>query len=323
MSLLLQLGARIRSTSDELPVAGVAAAADRLRVAIDLLTWVRQASMRPLGVPQLSGALEHTEHAARALLVAREELAAYLVGLGLAAEAVAPDPLGQSAPVAAASGRSGAEPAVKRPERGGVAAHPAGSTTGAPKAPDLPPLRRWWCERVDALTGRTGDYGEKGAAVDSTELLRRIAAAGDPDRIRAELVRSGAPIGLGLAALAPAALRNLAAELFGRPPGPDDLPELVKAVDPRVRELLPHTDPETVTELLGRVCRVPVPARREESQKPPAHPADAAITGAVLVSVLLDGLGHKPEQLDRYLILPEPPTDDRDDPDDRREPTDA
>jgi hypothetical protein len=285
MSLLLQLGARVRTASDDLPVAAMAAAADRLRVAIDLLSWVRRASARPLGVPQLAGALEHGEHAAHALLVAREELAAYLTAIGLATEAAPADPLGRSAPVAASAA---------------TAAAPAPATTS------LPPLRRWWCDRVDTLTDRTGGYDEKGAAQDSTELLRRVAAAPDRDRLHAELVRAGAPVGLGLAAAAPAALRNLAAELLGRPAGPKDLPELVKATGPRLREYLPNLPPEVATTLLGRTCRVPVPDKPED-EPPPAHPADAAIAGAVLVAALLDALDHKPDDVDRYLILPEPP----------------
>jgi hypothetical protein len=314
MSLLLDLGSRIRTASDELPIAGVAAAADRLRVAIDLLTWVRQASIRPLGVPQLAGALEHTEHAAHALLVAREELAVYLNAIGLVAEATPGDPLGQSAPVAGAAG---------------AAATGNGGGTGQP------PLRRWWCERVDALTGRSGDYEEQDAAPDSTELMRRIARAGDRDRLRTELVRSNAPVGLGLAALAPAALRNLATELLGRAPGPDDLRGLVDATSQRVRDQLPHLGSEVAAVLLGRVCRVPdgrkpppdaadrkppddrsgrkPPDDRygrkpppDEGREPAAHPADAAIAGAVLVAALLRKLDHRPEDLDRYLILPEP-----------------
>src|SRR6266542_801650 len=189
MSLLLDVGASVRTAADELPIAGVVAAADRLRAAIDLLTWVRTASIRPLGVPQLAGALEHSEHAAYALLVARDELATYLKAIGLPGDA---------------------PPATAPP------------ATGAATGSGLPPLLRWWCERVDALTGCAGDYDESDAAPDSTELLRRVANAGDRTKLRAELVRSSPPIGLGLAALAPVGLRNLATELLGHPPGPQD-----------------------------------------------------------------------------------------------------
>src|SRR5262249_13957699 len=116
MSLLLQLGARVRTASGDLPGAAVAAAAGRLRGAMHPLSWVRRASVRPLGVPQLAGALEHSEHAAHALLVAREELAAYLTAIGLATEAAPADPLGRSAPVAAAN----ASPAAAAPAAGSL-----------------------------------------------------------------------------------------------------------------------------------------------------------------------------------------------------------
>src|SRR6266508_1503464 len=207
MSLLLDVGASVRTAADELPIAGVVAAADRLRAAIDLLTWVRTASIRPLGVPQLAGALEHSEHAAYALLVARDELATYLKAIGLPGDA---------------------PPATPPPQRAPTPAAPP--ATGAATGSGLPPLLRWWCERVDALTGCAGDYDESDAAPDSTELLRRVANAGDRTKLRAELVRSSPPIGLGLAALAPVGLRNLATELLGHPPGPQDLRRLQGAV---------------------------------------------------------------------------------------------
>jgi hypothetical protein len=312
MSLLQELGAQIRSASDELPLAAVAAAADRLRVAIDLLTWVRQASARPIGVPQLAGALEHGEHAVHALLVAREQVAAYLTAIGLGSEAAPGDPLGHRVPVAQA--------AAAQPD--------PGSATVAP-------LRRWWSERVDVLTDGSGGYEESGAAPDSAELLRRVAArAGSGDRagLRSELVRSSAPVGLGLAALAPGALRRLAEELLGHPPRPQDLARLVQAVRARVRELLPGLRPDVAELLLGRACRVPAPQSGEgrqdnagrpsgtdraagsrpadgadgaDSRPAPPHPADSAIAGAVLVGALLQRLHRDPGEIDRYLT-PEP-----------------
>jgi len=275
MSLLLDVGASVRTAADELPIAGVVAAADRLRAAIDLLTWVRTASIRPLGVPQLAGALEHSEHAAYALLVARDELATYLKAIGLPGDA---------------------PPATPPPQRAPTPAAPP--ATGAATGSGLPPLLRWWCERVDALTGCAGDYDESDAAPDSTELLRRVANAGDRTKLRAELVRSSPPIGLGLAALAPVGLRNLAAELLGHPPGPQDLRRLEGAVSGRINDHLPHLRPETSRVLLGRVCRT-----REEPESPP-HPADAAIAGGVLVAALLRRLGRSPRDVDRYLREP-------------------
>src|SRR4051812_41733040 len=90
MSLLQELGAQLRATSEELPTGLVSVAMERLRSATELLNWVRQTSVDPIGVPQLGNATEHAEHAAAALRLAQDAIAAYLAGLGLAADAGAP-----------------------------------------------------------------------------------------------------------------------------------------------------------------------------------------------------------------------------------------
>jgi hypothetical protein len=279
MSLVTELGARIRGVADELPFAAVSAAAERLRVAIDLLTWVRQAAVRPVGIPQLSGALEHSEYAARALLVAQEELAGYLTAIGLYAES-----------------------AVASPQPGQPFARPAGASAGPAPGDGTgpPPLRRWWAERVNALTSGNGESKDSGGAADSTELIRRVTGhtrSGSRDGLRNELLASRPPIGLGLAALAPTALRSLATELLGRPPVPGDLDQLNRLTSSRVRDLLPGLRTDVARELLARVCRVP--ARTGE----PIHPADSAIACGVLVGALLDRVGGG---LDRHLTEREP-----------------
>src|SRR6266511_624443 len=140
MSLLLDVGASVRTAADELPIAGVVAAADRLRAAIDLLTWVRTASIRPLGVPQLAGALEHSEHAAYALLVARDELATYLKAIGLPGDAPPATPPPQRAPTPAAQ-----QPAHRpRPGRAGPGrpAQPRHRAARPPAGPARPPAPR-------------------------------------------------------------------------------------------------------------------------------------------------------------------------------------
>lgn len=317
MSLLQDLGARLRDTADELPVGAVVSAADRLRVAGDLLAWVRQASARPMGVPHLAHAVEHLEHATHALWVARERVATYLAAVGLAAEAV--------------DGGT-ATPGYARP------AEPAVSPDQPPR-PDVAPLRRWWTARVDQLTGaagdgdadapaaagggagrdsaaRDGDTGGDGGAT-STTLLRRVVGCGtDRRRLRAELRRADPPIGLGLAALTPVALRRLATDVLGHPPRAQDVQRLAEITAARVRQLLPNVPPEVPARLLRRACRAPEPDAAAEpgtatgtpsAATGPAHPADSAIAGAVLTSVLLERLGRDPSALDGYLVpVPEP-----------------
>ena len=90
MSLLTELGAQVRATSDDLPAGLVAVAVDKLRAASDLLAWVRETSVDPLGVPQLGNAVEHAERAAHALRVAQDVLAGYLAAIGLAGEPPGP-----------------------------------------------------------------------------------------------------------------------------------------------------------------------------------------------------------------------------------------
>src|SRR5689334_4281994 len=67
MSLLQELGARLRAASDELPDGLVIVAMEKLRTATELLNWVREASEHKMGVPELGNATEHAERAAAAL----------------------------------------------------------------------------------------------------------------------------------------------------------------------------------------------------------------------------------------------------------------
>jgi hypothetical protein len=316
MSLIQELGSQLRGAAGDLPVSELAATADRLRRAVERLASIRHESTRGIGVAPLGHAVEHIEHALRALMVAQEDVAAYLAAIGLAGEAaVVAQPL---------RGR--------RPEPVG-----AGDATPVEDEPAAA-MSRWWPARVDKLTGYepepasdgsgsggsgSGGSGSGGsAATDSTELLRRVAAhtgGGDRAELRTELRRVPAATGLGLAALAATALRRLAAEILGHPPGPADLPALRSAAGGRTRELLPNLDPKVGDVLLSRVCRVPVqppaqpesrparpePARPEPARPPeaePAHPADSAIAGAVLTGVLLRRAGRSPSTLDRYLV---------------------
>ena len=272
MSLLEQLAARMSATADELPVSSVALAAERLRVATDLLMWVRQVAANPVAVPQLSNATEHLEQAGYAMRVGQDAVAEYLAAIGLGYQAPPADP------------SPGGPPASPSP-----ANRPPASTT-------LPsPLRRWWTERVNLLADRPdAEPGSPdGAAVTSQDLLRRVAShVGDRERLRTELARVEAPVGLGMAALTPPALRSLAADLLGHPPGPADLAALTRQTQSGVRALLPRIPDDVVSTVLARVCRTP-PAQHNG----PPHPTDPAVAGAVLTGLLAQRLGRAPSSL--------------------------
>jgi hypothetical protein len=277
MSLLTELGAQVRAASEELPTGLVNVVLDRLRTATELLAWVREASVDPLGVPQLGGATEHAERAAHALLVAQDALAGYLVSIGLAADAPRP----------------GSEPAPQpRPAPHTAAGAPPDAAGGQR------PLASWWRTRVGQLTGQpeadTGEAADEGAAAaDTDDLLRRVAGgvrARDRARVARELRGVDAALGLYLSAVTPPVLHRLAADLLGHEPRPQDLPRLRDAAAQRVRDLLPGGAPDAVDALLARVCRAPV-------EIGPAHPADSAVTAGVLTGVLLARLGRGPDAL--------------------------
>ncbi len=280
MSLLQELGARLRATSDELPTGLVTVAMERLRTATELLNWVRQTSVDPIGVPQLGNATEHAEHAAAALRLAQDAIDAYLATLGLTADAGAPP---------------------DRDWRAGLAEDTPPPEAAPPPEATPPPERlgAWWQDRVARLTGEapprpeetTADRGRVGTA----ELLRRVAAgvrSGDRARLGRDLHTVDASTGLALSAVTPPVLRRLAGDLLGHEPRPEDVPRLRSAAAGRVRSLLPGTAPAALDTLLARICRAPAPGDSG------GHPADSAVTASVLTGVLLARLGRDPGTLD-------------------------
>lgn len=287
MSLLQELGARLRNTSDELPTGLVTAAMERLRAATELLTWVRQESVDPIGVPMLGNATEHAERAAAALRVAQDAIAAYLAALGLAADADrGPDGDWRTALDDRRRDDAG------RPDRDGRPGGPDGGDRDRPEQ-----LGPWWQQRVGELTGEPpAAPGEVAARHPSTaELLRAVAAdvrSGDRAGLGRDLRHVDAATGLGLSAVTPSVLHRLAGDLLGHEPRPDDVARLRTAVSGRVRSLLPGTSPGTLDTLLARICRAPA------RPGPPAHPADNAVTSSVLTGVLLARLGRDPSTLD-------------------------
>ncbi|WP_433393511.1 hypothetical protein [Micromonospora sp. KLBMP9576] len=277
MSIVEDIAAQVRAAADDLPVAQLALALDKFGAAAERLRWVRQESANPMGVPELSAATEHAETAGYALRVAQEQLSAYLAAIGLAADGSAP-------PGAREEQRRPAHDAPRRAAPGAAAPEPAAG----------PAPRRWWSVRVAELTGgREGQPDEPAEHVDDPrELLRRVVGgvrAGDRGRLHTELRRAHADVGLGLAAVAPPLLRELAGELLGHPPRAEDLGRLHRELDGRVRDLLPGLPPAVLDTLLTRVCRMP-PPRRGEAEQP--HAADPAVTAGVLTGVLLDRLGR-------------------------------
>lgn len=288
MSLVQELGAQVRATSDDLPIGLVAVAVEKLRAAGELLMWVRQESVDPLGVPRLAGAMEHAEQAAQALRVTQDALLAYLTSIGLGHDGTAgPD----------GSWRTALE------DRGGD--RPAGP---APDGGEPPPLGRWWSERVAALTGHGSPAArDDAAATDGPDLLRRVAKgvrAEDRDKLHRELGAVEAPVGLGLSAITPPVLHRLAGDLLRHQPRAEDLEPLTKQVQPRVKQLLPGLPPEILDIQLRRICRVPVERKDGDDDKPPPHPADFAVTGSVVAGILLRLLDREPDSLDP--AAPEP-----------------
>ncbi|MGC4868855.1 hypothetical protein ACLQ3B_25840 [Micromonospora sp. DT53] len=274
MSIIEDVGGQVRAATEEFPVALLGQALEKFGLAAERLRWVRQESANPMGVPELSAATEHAESAGYALRVAQEQLSAYLTAIGLGADgAPAPRPE-QRAP------RHDTPPA-------------SGPTAAAPEPAEQARLRRWWAVRVAELTGgREGTDDEPDERVDdSHELLRRVVGgvrSGDRDRLRKELRRAPADVGLGMAALAPPLLRELAGELLGHPPRATDLGRLRGELDGRVRDLLPGLPPPVLETLLTRVCRMPPPRASGE----PPHAADSAVTAGVATGLLLARLGR-------------------------------
>ena len=292
MSLLQELGAQLRATSDDLPTGLVAAAMDKLRSATDLLRWVQEESSRDIGVQRLAHATEHAENTAAALRATQDAIDTYLAVLGL-------------------SGTPGAAPgqewrtALRREEE-----RPAGPEEEPRRAVEN--LGPWWQQRVAELTGEAPPAGrdgpEPGEPADTSELLRRIAAgvrAGDRARLGRELHAVNASTGLGLSAVTPQVLHRLAGDLLGHEPRPEDVPRLRSAAEGRVRALLPGTTPNVLETLLDRICRVPLQQQQQKrGDQPAGHPADSAVTASVLTGVLLARLGRDAGSLDP--AAPEP-----------------
>jgi hypothetical protein len=255
MSLVEELGVRVRAAADDLPLPAVVQAAEMLRRAAEIFSWVRVASERSGGVPEIWPATERLEHATAALRAARDDMLAYVAAIGLAPR-----------PPAAAPARARRESSwVRRVDA--LTAH----------APE---------------EGATADAD---GAASSTELLNRVERlGGDRDGVRRELAAAGPKVGLGLATVAPKRIRELAHALLLRPPEPADLPRLTAACAGRVRDVLPGVDPGLARTVLARACHLPAPAGNAAGPQDgpghagPPHPVDTAVAGAVVAAALRD-----------------------------------
>lgn len=275
MSLIQELGAQLRATSDELPTGLVTVAMEKLRSATEILMWVRETSIDPVGVPQLGNATEHAERAAAALRIAQDAIATYLAGVGLTADAAAPPDRDWKA-------------GLERPEI---------TQQDEPPPEEKEKLGPWWHQRVAQLTGEPAPEEEtRQQQADTAELLRRVASgvrAGDKARLGRDLHSASAATGLALSAVTPPVLHRLAGDLLGHEPRPADVERLRSASAGRVRSLLPGTSPAVLDTLIARICRVPV-----AQQGRAGHPADNAVTAGVLTGVLLARLGRDANTLD-------------------------
>ncbi|MEU8192129.1 hypothetical protein AB0C00_33450, partial [Micromonospora carbonacea] len=90
MSIIEDVGGQVRAAAEEFPLAQLALALEKFGQATERLRWVRQESANPMGVPELSAAVEHAESAGHALRVAQEQLSAYLAAIGLAPDGAPP-----------------------------------------------------------------------------------------------------------------------------------------------------------------------------------------------------------------------------------------
>jgi len=291
MSLVQDLADQLRAVREDLPIAEVNAAAERLRMAGGLLAWVMHATGDPQRVPQLGGAADRLESAAGLMRSAHDALDAYSLALGMAA-----DPVGTAMPWSA-----------------GALVPTQARTTDVP-------LSDWWGERVRLLAGRdalddlltaaaTDDPAvphspDRGASLRSSsdpaetsiDLLRRCVSATldeRPAKLHRELASAGPAVGLGLAAVAPPLLRYLAAELVGHPPRLEDLARVRRAALVHLG-LLPELSPEAAEEIVARVCHA-TPQRRGEGS--PTHPVDSAAAAALIVAGLLAATGRGASEL--------------------------
>jgi hypothetical protein len=270
MSLVQDLADRLRAAHDQLPVAEITAAAERMRAATALMAWVLHHSSRPDAVPSLGNAAERLDHAAAALRAAQDSLDSYSLAIGIAVDSYPDNRL----------------PAVPgQVQRAHSVDHQ---------------LADWWSTRVCHLTGHPMIEKRGEGAESSTELLALCvdtALEADTAALHRHLVSAGPAVGLGLAAVAPPLLRHLALDLVGHAPRLEDLARVRRAALPLLAKVLPELTPDPGEEIIARVCH----AQPQRKGSQPNHPTDVAVASALLVAALLKATGRSGDELSKVV----------------------
>jgi hypothetical protein len=290
VSLVESLGHQLRGVADELPVAELREAGDRLHAAAALFGFVMTESGHAEWLAQLETAAGHLDDAMGSINGVLAGLDTYLEQIGL-----------PGVPVPAQDGQP-------------VAARPGGAS-GQERPDPVLATRGWWVERVDLLTDHDPDPEhppQARSAADSnrpeapSEALRRLVRSGRDagrDGYRGALLATYPGSGLQVPGLAARALRRVAADLLGHAPGPEDHRHLVDRLAGRVRELLPNAPDGLAAGLLAEVA---APFGGRPAGGAPAHPVDAAAAGPILLAAALRATGRDDSQLPDLTQPPAP-----------------
>lgn len=290
MSLVESLGHQLRGVADELPVAELREAGDRLRAAAALFGWVMTESGHTEWLAQLEAAAGHLDDAVASIGGVLDGLDTYLEQIGL-----------PGVPVPVTDPRA-------------VSARPGGP--GGPDRPDpVLATRSWWVERVDLLTDHDPEpehppearsAGDDKRPETPAEALRRLARSGrdsSRDGYRAALLATNPGSGMQVGGRAARALHRIAADVLGHAPGPDDHQRLVERLGGRVRELLPNA-PDGLAALL--LTEVSSPYGGRPAGGAPAHPVDAAAAWPIILAAGLRAAGRDDSQLPDLTEPPRP-----------------
>lgn len=297
MSLVEDLGQRLREVGGELPLAELLHARQRLCAASALFALVMTESEHAGWLAELDAAGAHLDDAIARTTGVLGGLDDYLGGIGL----------------------TGVDTHATRDAA--IATKPARATAGERPDPVLA-ARTWWVERVELITGHEPDdedtpevtpardhhdadgaQAADGTPEDPTDTLVRLAKAarGGAGGYRAALLATHPGSGLQVPARADRALRRLATDLLGHAPGPDDRRALTGRTARHTGELLPKLPDALPAELVARVCD----PHGGTAAHGPHHPVDVAAAWPALVADALSATGTDVAELPRLIQPPE------------------